>query len=250
MTRLAFISDIHGNREALEATLRDIDSRGADALICLGDVVGYGPDPEACLDIVAGRCDVMIRGNHDEAALRDDIAETFNDRARAALDFTRHRLSPGLRMLIEAMRPEAEIDGVALTHGCFGPRPYRYVWSPAEATYAFEHLPRRIGVVGHTHIPGVFVRHTRADGRGAPVDIFDLSPGVETSLSTAAAVILNPGSVGQPRDRNPDASWGLLDTQRMTFRVHRVTYDIDRVQRRMQMLGLPSYLGERLRVGA
>lgn len=250
MARLALISDIHANREALEAVMRDVNSVGVDLVICLGDVVGYGPDPEVCLDIVAGACGVMIRGNHDEAALREEVAETFNDRARRAMDFTRNRMSQGLTMLIESMRDSAEIDGVTFTHGCFGPRPFRYVWSPDEATYAFEHLPTAVGAVGHTHIPGVFVRHTRvSDSRGA-VDSFESPSGVEVSLSTAARVIVNPGSVGQPRDRNPDASWGVLDTGRRTFRVRRVSYDIDAVQRKMERLGLPSYLGERLKVGA
>lgn len=231
--------------------MRDVNSVGVDLVVCLGDVVGYGPDPEACLDIVAGACGVMIRGNHDEAALREEVAETFNDRAKRAMDFTRNRMSPGLSMLIESMRESAEIDGVTFTHGCFGPRPFRYVWSPQEAEYAFEHLSTSIGAVGHTHIPGVFVRHTRAgETRGEPVDVFETPSEVEVSLSPAARVIVNPGSVGQPRDRNPDASWGLLDTERRTFRIRRVSYDIDAVQRKMERIGLPTYLGERLRVGA
>ncbi len=231
--------------------MRDVNTVGVDLVVCLGDVVGYGPDPEVCLDIVAGACGVMIRGNHDEAALREEAAETFNDRARRAMDFTRDRMSQGLTMLIESMRESAEIDGVTFTHGCFGPRPFRYVWSPEEAEYAFDHLPTSVGAVGHTHVPGVFVRHTRPrDSGSGAVDVFDTPSGVEVSLSPAARIIVNPGSVGQPRDRNPDASWGLLDTERRTFRVRRVSYDIDAVQRKMERLGLPSYLFERLRVGA
>lgn len=231
--------------------MQDIGAVGIDLVVCLGDVVGYGPDPEACLDIVAGACGIMIRGNHDEAALREEVAEAFNDRARRAMDFTRDHMSAGLTMLIELMRDSAEIEGVTFTHGCFGPRPFRYVWSPQEAEYAFEHLQTTVGAVGHTHVPGVFVRHTRREGvGGVSVDVFDTPSSVEVSLSPAAKIIINPGSVGQPRDRNPDASWGLLDTERRTFRIRRVSYDIDSVQQKMTRLGLPSYLGERLKVGA
>lgn len=247
MTTIGFISDIHSNREALEAVLADARRVGVDRLVCLGDVVGYGPDPSACLDIVASNCDAMIRGNHDEAILSTAIESEFHPRVATSIQQTRLHLTPGHLMLIESMRLRAEVEGVALTHGSFGPRRYEYLYGSDAAARSFAGFTQRVGVVGHTHLPSLFVLH---EGGGAiAVESYAIAAGSEVQLPRDARVILNPGSVGQPRDRNPDASWGVLRTEQMTFEIRRVRYDVEAVQRKINEMGLPDYHGLRLKAG-
>lgn len=246
MPTIGFISDIHANAHALDAVLSDAECVGLDALVCLGDVVGYGPDPDHCLDRVAAVCDMMIRGNHDEVLIRQELQEEFHPRARASVLDTLTRVSPGHLMLIQAMRPRAEIEGVALTHGSFGPRPYEYLYDAPAAQRAFAGFDAVVGVVGHTHLPSMFVQPE--DPRAA-CQAYALPLGVEVELPPDSRVILNPGSVGQPRDRNPDAAWGVLRTERRTFEVRRVAYDVDAVQRQIEARGLPYFHALRLRAG-
>lgn len=248
MDRIGFISDIHGNREALEAVLRDVEQAGVDALVCLGDVVGYGPDPDACLDLIASSCDVTILGNHDEVVLKDEMVREFHPKAIAAIHQTRASLAPGHIALIESMRVRSELDGVSLAHGSFGARKYDYLYDAASALPALTAMPTDLGAVGHTHLPSIFVQQREGKVAGT-IGAYALPAGVEVELPRDARVIVNPGSVGQPRDRNPDASWGLLRKDRRTFEIRRVRYDVDRVQRRMEALGLPDYHGLRLKAG-
>jgi predicted phosphodiesterase len=248
MTTIGFISDIHSNREALEAVLADAKRVGVERLVCLGDVVGYGPDPGVCLDLVASSCDAMVRGNHDEAVLNSEFVAEFHPRAATSIQQTRDRLSPGHLMLIESMRTHTEVEGIALTHGSFGPRRYEYLYGSDAAARSFAGFSLAVGVVGHTHLPSLFIQHETRMG-GGMVESYAVTPGVEVALPRDARVILNPGSVGQPRDRNPDAAWGVLRTDRMTFEVRRVAYDVDAVQRKILAMGLPDYHGLRLKAG-
>lgn len=248
MPVVGLISDIHANLEALEAVLDDAATVGVDALVCLGDVVGYGPDAAQCLEIVASTCEVMIRGNHEEALMGGRVIKSFSAKARQSTEFTREQLGEDTMGLLELMQPFAEIGDLSLAHGSFAGNRFEYLYSPESAERSFAALRTPIGVVGHTHIPAAFVMsgsNGTAGVRGNP-----LAPGGEMALQAGTRVILNPGSVGQPRDRNPDASWGVLDSDRMTFQLRRVVYDVSAVQRKMAILGLPDFLGERLRIGA
>ncbi len=248
MAIFALISDIHSNREALEAVLEDIENTGADRLICLGDVIGYGPDPDACLDIVAQVCDVMIRGNHDEAVLRGEGETGLRPDVQRAIDLTRGRLSEGHLMLIESMREQTVVDGLSLSHGGFAGRRFEYLYSADAAGRSMDSMPTSLGAVGHTHVPAAFSCAGRTGIlRGASAHRF--APGVSVALPRDGSAIVNPGSVGQPRDRNPWASWGRLDAGRRTFEVRRVPYDVDSVQRKIDSIGLPDYHGARLRLG-
>jgi len=250
LPRIALISDIHGNAEALAGVLRDAERSQADLFVCLGDVVGYGPDPDLCLDLVAQHCIVSILGNHDEAILRPELALAFNQRAQQSVAFTRSRLSPGHLMLIGSMRRSALVGGVALNHGSFGPNRYEYLSTPAAAERAMQGLTRPIGCVGHTHIPGAFMLEPGAEHVFESVEGVMLPEGAELHFEKGSKVILNPGSVGQPRDRDHRAAWGLVDTERRTFEVRRVAYDIDAVHRKIERHGLPDHLGQRLKIGA
>lgn len=249
MTTIGFISDVHGNREALEAVLADIGLYGVDVLVCLGDVVGYGPDPDVCVDLVAGHCDVMIRGNHDEATLEHRLHPHFNPRAWRSVEESRRKLSPGHLMLLDSMRASAVIDGVSLAHGSFGAQPYRYLYTTESAQSAMALMPTTLGVVGHTHIPSCFVESNDQARGESRVECCRPAAFQPLALPTNTRIILNPGSVGQPRDRNPFASWGVIDSDERTFTVRRVPYDLSRTQQKIASMGLPEFYGERLRTG-
>lgn len=246
---IGFISDIHGNIEALEAVLEDAETVGVDAMVCLGDVVGYGPDPGACLDLVAQQCDVMIRGNHDEALLSTRHHALFNPRAWRSIEDTKRLLEPGHLMLIESMRAGGELAGIALAHAAFEPRRYRYLYDAADAAESFEAMTPRVGVVGHTHLPSMLVKHPGSHAGPSRLETVALPAHATVCIPRRAKVILNPGSVGQPRDRNPQASWGVLDLERWTFQARRVAYDVRSVQDRMHELGLPEFHALRLGAG-
>jgi len=244
--RLAIISDVHANLEALRAVLTDVDSVGYDHLLCLGDVVGYGPDPAACIEIVYDVCDEIVIGNHDEAALGDE-AGPFNDFAAQGVSFTRAEISPVHRIAVSQWPQRATVAGVCITHACFGPDPRAYLSNGQIASIAFEALPTRIGLVGHTHVPAVFA--AAVEDRVRP-SVTRLPVGQNIPLTPSHRFLLNPGAVGQPRDRNPLASWAMLDTSTNTFEVRRVAYDIEAVQRKIREAGLPNFLSERLARGA
>ncbi len=246
MPRLAIISDVHANLEALRAVLIDIDQAGYDHLLCLGDVVGYGPDPSACVEIVYDACDEIVIGNHDEAALGED-AGPFNEFAAQGVSYTRAELSPVHRLAVSQWSQRVVVAGVTLTHACFGPNPRAYLSNEQIASIAFEALPTRIGVVGHTHIPTAFA--CAVEDRVRP-SVSRLPTGQTIPLAPSHRFLLNPGAVGQPRDRNPLAAWAILDTKAGTFQVRRVSYDIETTQRKIREAGLPDFLSDRLARGA
>jgi len=250
---IGLISDIHANLPALEAVLADVERSGVDALVCLGDVVGYGPSPRECLDLIARTCEVMIRGNHEDAVLDTRLAHRFSSNARASVQFTLSQLAEDDLDLIRLMPPLVEIGDLSLAHATFGPERYEYLYTADQAANALSAMRTPLGAVGHTHLPSVFISRppqTSQHGGMSTIEVKPLAPMEETLLQRGMRVILNPGSVGQPRDGNPDASWGVLDSSRMTFQVRRVAYDVAQVQRDMARLGLPDRLGDRLRVGA
>lgn len=249
MARLALLSDVHGNLEALCATLADIDRAGVDCVVCLGDVVGYGPDPDACVDLVCQRCDVVVRGNHDEAALEPALAARFNPHAQAGVEHARRRLCADRLARVAAWPARSFAHGLELVHGCFGAQRFAYVQSPKAAQRAFAGLASELGAVGHTHLPAVFAAPLEARS-AAQVRALAPPAGAVVRLREGFRHIVNPGSVGQPRDRNPHAAWALLDVARRTYQLRRVAYDVATVERKMRSVGLPGRLWERLRVGA
>ena len=250
MARIALISDIHANAEALERVLEDLRAVGADTVVCLGDVVGYGPEPGRCVELVYEHCDVCVLGNHDEALLLEHKEEAFNPKAREALRFTRDRLDDWHLTMLRLMPDRTERHGVAFSHGSFGRARFDYLYTVESAHRSFAGFDHRHGAVGHTHIPSVFTCASDLSGTPTDVKLLALAGSVRTRLPLDRRVIVNPGSVGQPRDRNPQASWGLLDTQDGWFEVHRVAYDIESVGEKMLAAGLPAYHSRRLRVGA
>ncbi len=243
--RYLVLSDLHSNLEALEAVL---ESAGGeyDRVLVLGDLVGYGADPNGVLDRLRSIRDaVIIRGNHDRVAAGLSGADGFNPAARRSADWTRAALRPdNLAWLAGLPRgPVAFGPGGLLAHGTPLDED-TYLLDPGEARHCFEAVDFAICLFGHTHFPAVY---SSADGR---VDgRFLRGDHADASLDAGMRHMLNPGSVGQPRDRNPKCSFALYDEAAGRFTVHRVDYAIEEARRKILEAGLPSSLGDRLRAG-
>lgn len=238
--RIVVLSDIHSNLVALDAVLADAGE--VDAIWHLGDVVGYGPDPDGVVGRLAELGAIGVRGNHDAAALGGPEIEWFNPDARRAMEWTRSRISTSTRDWLAA-QPEQRAEGpVRMTHGSPREPIWEYVTSVPVARANLALLAEPIGLHGHTHLPVAFVED---DGR---VDV--VSPGDGSILELAGRrALLNPGSVGQPRDGDPNASYLILDPELGRVAWHRVAYDVVIVQQAMREAGLPSGLVGRLALG-
>jgi diadenosine tetraphosphatase ApaH/serine/threonine PP2A family protein phosphatase len=238
--RIAVLSDIHANLPALDAVLTSVGS--VDAVWHLGDVVGYGPAPDAVVARLQEVGAVGVRGNHDAAACGGREIDYFNPEARAAMEWTRLAIAPPTRDWLAAL-PERLIEGeFSLVHGSPRDPTWEYITSVPVARANFGALTTRYGLHGHTHVP---IAYREDDGRVEPI-----TPGPGSVLGLdARRVLINPGSVGQPRDGDPTASWLVIDTDGARCTWHRVAYDIAAVQAAMSNAALPSRLVERLSHG-
>src|SRR5262245_60923409 len=239
--RLAVISDVHANEHALDAVLRAIDAAAPDELWCLGDVVGYGPAPNRCCEVVAERADLCLVGNHDLVVLGELDVATFNDEAASAALWTRASLDARSREFLAGLRPEASRDGIELFHASPRDPVWEYVLSAGTACAGLLATTAPVVLVGHSHVALAF-------GLVGDELTGDLAPD-GTDLELDGRWLLNPGSVGQPRDGDPRAAWLELDTGRGTARFHRVEYRVERTQADMRERGLPEPLAERLALG-
>ena len=229
--RIAVLSDIHSNLEALEATLSALDERGgADAVYCLGDVVGYGADAAACVKRVRERCDGVVMGNHEAAVAREDGLEVLPSDGQAAARHNREQLSGEQLDWLADLPLTLEARGLRLVHAS-PDRPA--AWTRLDGFRAareqFDAFDEAVCFVGHTHRPAVM-----ADSLG----VLSVRPGNR--------YLINPGSVGQPRDENPRASFGLFDTDAFTYENVRVPYDIELAAEKVRAAGLPDRLARRL----
>jgi predicted phosphodiesterase len=252
--RFAVISDIHGNLHALEAVLAEIDRLGLHDIICLGDIVGYGPFPGRCVDLVVKCCAMIVRGNHDDAVINPQRLIEFNGPARESISWTRGVLGPlhlnALCRLPQVVRPHKT---VLCIHDSPTRAPTDYVHDAHIAAVAFGGFPEAICLLGHTHVPVIFeARADEVPGPLSPQDVITYTPhpGVPVFLGEGRRQICNPGSVGQPRDADPRASFAVLDLDDRTFTIHRTDYDIDAAQIATVEAGLPTVLAERLAIGA
>lgn len=238
--RIAVLSDIHSNLVALDAVLAHAGSIGA--VWHLGDVVGYGPDPDGVVERLAGLEAVGVMGNHDAAALGGPEIEWFNPDAKAAAAWTRDRIGHDTRAWLTALPKTAVIDEVSLVHG--SPRdPLReYITTPDVAAPNLQALTTSVGLHGHTHVPAVFAARSGSVVVEWPTDGDLLELDDQPTL-------LNPGSVGQARDGDPRAAYMILDQAAGHATWHRVAYDIAAVQAAMRAVGLPARLADRLAVG-
>lgn len=239
--RVAVLSDIHANYHALEAVLAEIDAARVDAVWCLGDTVGYGPRPNECCETVQARADVCLVGNHDLVVLGELVVSDFNDEAAAAAIWTAGVLTDEARAFLAGLKPLAVQDGVELFHASARDPVWEYVLSEEAARATFELTQAPVVLVGHSHVAMALA----LDGRGVAGG---LAP-AETELELTQRSLLNPGSVGQPRDGDPRAAWLLLDLERRFATFHRVAYPIEKTQDEMRERGLPHALAARLERG-
>lgn len=240
----AVLSDVHGNREALEAVLADAARQRPDAYVCLGDTVGYGPDPNACVDRIRSLECPVLAGNHDLAAVGELDPETFTPLARAAIEWTAGVLSAESRRWLASLPVRLESPAFLAVHGSPRDPVEEYILDLPTALAVFSEHAFTLCLVGHSHIPGAFV----LDADGA-VAARHLPPGEAISLACTSRYILNVGSVGQPRDGDPRASYLLLNTATGTAILRRIRYAIAATQKAMVAQGLPVALAYRLSLG-
>lgn len=243
------ISDIHANLTALEAVLEDArrhlpQASSFESVWCLGDLVGYGPDPNACVQRVRELPGlVCLIGNHDQAALGQIPLARFNREARLVAEWTRHELKKIHRDYLASLPSQAVIDSFTLAHGSPRQPVWEYILDNYTADINFDALTTDYCLIGHSHLPLVFERN------GDGPSILHLLLTWEEPLELRPKMILNPGSVGQPRDMDPRASYAILDTEAGLWQLHRVAYDILAVQARILKAGLPERQATRLLAG-
>ncbi len=241
--RVAVVSDIHANLEALQVVLSHLTAQAPDCVVCLGDFVGYGPDPNVCIELMTPRLRAAVVGNHDVAATGVRSSEDFNLYAAEAIAWTQQVLSEGSRDYLAALPQRAELEGLLLVHGSPRRPVDEYILDTRTARASFAADPFRIALVGHTHQPAVFIEsHHRTSAQG-------LLPEVPVRLRPHNRYIINVGSVGQPRDGDPRAAYALVDTADATATLYRLAYGVEETQRKMEAAGLPAPLIERLAFG-
>jgi len=241
MTSIGVISDVHANITALEAVLADLHAEGVECIVCCGDVVGYGPWPR---EVIARLRDVdalCVQGNHDAASIGAFPSDHFNADARAAIDWTRAALDQEDLQFLADLEQMYIGDDFVLVHGSLRGPLWEYMRDAFVARESFPLLARSIGLFGHSHIQGGFVRF------GEHVDA--ITPGRPIAIVPGRQYLINPGSVGQPRDGDPRAAYAIVDLDCDSVLFKRVAYDIKPVMQRIELVGLPRRFGERLEAG-
>jgi predicted phosphodiesterase len=238
---LAVISDVHANLEALEAVMSDIEHQNADKIICLGDIVGYGSDPEACLDLVDKNCAIKLMGNHEHAVMGKMINHHMNQAAQQSISWTLNKLADRYLPMIADLPIDAYSDGIYFVHSSpVEPSNWRYVLTSADAAQAFQSLKTRFCFLGHSHLPMIFSQFE---------DVIHRQTGHDFQPSDDTRYLINVGAVGQPRDGDSRASYVTYDTNEDDIYFHRVEYDIQKTQQKMRQANLPVMLIERLQAG-
>lgn len=241
-------TDVHSNVEALDAVLKFFAERKVEGFICAGDIVGYGPSPNEVIERIAGLRPLRaVIGNHDLAVLGKMDLRWFNDYARAATVWTKKQLNAKSLKFLESLRMvSSSRKGFMVVHGSPRRPVEEYLLTPEQFLDNINHIPVSPCFVGHSHLPWCFKKE-----KEAPMGVasFFLKDQDNLSVDPKIAWVLNPGSVGQPRDRDARASCGIYDDGKQEFSLRRVPYDIAAVQKRMKEAGLPEFLAKRLSFG-
>jgi diadenosine tetraphosphatase ApaH/serine/threonine PP2A family protein phosphatase len=241
--RVAVIADIHANLAALEAVLDAVAETGAEETWCLGDVVGYGAEPDGCAELVRERCSVCLAGNHDLAVLGSLDVSDFSEAAAAAVGWTRENARAETLEALRDLSPQGERAGIALFHASPRDAIWEYVLSVDQADACMDVQQTPLALIGHSHVALFFTRVADGDVRAAQA-----ADGARVDAADGEWLI-NPGSVGQPRDGDPRAAWLELDTESAGVVFHRTPYDIERAAASITSAGLPQQLADRLFVG-
>ena len=238
--RFAILSDIHSNLEALEAVLADSKAEGCTDFVCLGDVVGYNANPGECVKTIRDLECPVVKGNHDEQASIISSTEGFNELAEEAIDWTRAQLSAEDKAWLSDLPLTRQVRDFTIVHATLDtPGQWGYVFNDLDAIASFTYQHTSLCFFGHTHWPTVFVRdhEVRRVAAGQVV------------LSAGKKYFINPGSIGQPRDRDWRAAYCILHTDRQVVEQRRVKYDLATAQRKIRQAGLPDRLADRLAAG-
>jgi predicted phosphodiesterase len=241
--KVAVISDIHANRHAFEATLDAIADSDASELWCLGDLVGYGAEPDACVELAREHAAVCLAGNHDLAVTGEIPLDEFSRGASVAAQWTREVIAPANLAFLEGLEPQGEEASVGLYHASPRDPVWEYVLSTLLADLCLDAQSNRICLIGHSHVALSFVRHEGELATGEP-----RRDGARLDI-TIGEWLLNPGSVGQPRDGDRRASWLLIDLDDMAASFHRAEYDVAGAAAAIRAARLPDSLAERLEYG-
>ena len=241
--RIAVLSDIHGNRQAFEAVLDEVDAAGVDEVWCLGDVVGYGADPDACCELAATQCDLCLVGNHDLAVRGDISIDEFSRGAAIAAEWTRDVIDPTHLDWLGRLEPQLLDGEVGLYHASPRDPVWEYVLSTLLADLCLDVQRHRVCLIGHSHVALSF---HRADGETATGEVRP----ADSELDLAdGAWLINPGSIGQPRDGDARAAWLVLDTEAWSATYRRTPYDVAGAASAIRAARLPDSLAERLEYG-
>jgi predicted phosphodiesterase len=243
--KYAIISDIHGNLEAFQAALNEIEKAGIKYIFSAGDIVGYGPDPEECIKIIRSRGISSVMGNHDYAVNEVSEEELFNAYARLAIRWTREKLSEEDKTFLKSLPFSLVKDEFTIFHGTLDPEePFNYILMSDDAELSFKNMKTWVGFFGHSHSAGCFIK----DSNG----IISYRSGIidcTIELDPENKYLINVGSVGQPRDGNPNGAFAIFDTDEKTVSIKRFAYDIDKTAKKIIDSGLPRFLAERLYEG-
>ncbi|HET6361197.1 MAG TPA: metallophosphoesterase family protein [Gemmatimonadota bacterium] len=244
-SRFGLVADVHANLHALNAVLAALAEEGIEEIWCLGDVVGYGGDAEACVAIVCERCAGTVQGNHDAAAVEAALRAGFNPHARAAIERQADILSEDALEWLGGLPAVLQLGDVVLLHASFAdPEGFPYVLESREATRELTALPGRWGFYGHTHVPALW----RMDAAGRVEELSSRETG-SIALDRAGRYLVNPGAVGQPRDGDPRAACAIFDRENESLRFLRVPYDVAAAQSSIRRAGMPAIEADRLERG-
>jgi len=241
-TKWAILSDIHGNLEAIRAVAQDLRRERVERIAFLGDAVGYGADPNECLSLLKSLASLIVAGNHDYGAVGLTDVSYFNPLAKAAIIWTGKKLTEEGRAFLRGLPLWSEVEGITFVHATPNePGEWDYIFTPPEARESFRAMSGEVAFIGHSHYPLIF-----AEKEDGIVSVFEKE---ELILQEGMRYIINVGSVGQPRDRNPGAAYGLYDEGSRKYLLKRVPYDVPTAQKKILKAGLPPFLAQRLALG-
>lgn len=239
--RIGIISDIHANLEALTAVFAALARFKVSAIYCLGDLVGYGPNPNECIAMIRNECAVVLAGNHDYAVIGREDLDRFNDYAKQALEWTQSVISDPNLDFLQGLAITFSQDNYFYVHANPArPTDWDYIFDGTDAQYHFNFFDEQVCFIGHTHVPIVITKSK---------DEVSIIKDVRVDLVKADQYLINVGSVGQPRDLKSEACFGVFDLQEQVFELHRVDYPIEKTQAKMEAVKLPEYLSARLKIG-
>lgn len=250
--RIAIISDIHSNLEALQKAIEIIEQKGVDKVVCLGDIVGYGANPKQCLELTRKISHHIIMGNHDQASADINNTRNFTEYAKEALFWSNHVLSQTEKEFLRSLPFTIEIENINFVHSSpFKPQEWYYITKHSEASVNIRYFDTPLCFVGHTHVSEIFCEdiESKIDLVNTGMEDGQKFFSYKYQLLKSKKYIINVGSVGQPRDKDWRSSFGIMDTDNWTYENIRAEYDVQAAAKKIRDAGLPEILARRLFVG-